>query len=97
MLNPTRKAKMLTLSALATQILAIPNFNFGTYAVSLPFSVASAQYGISQAEYNHLFVPDFANIDGICGPDQAPTLTTSSSTKVASNINKFVAWIQTLA
>lgn len=97
MLNPARKAKILTLSALAAQILAIPNFNFATYAASLPFSVASAQYGVSQAEYNHLFVPDFANIDGICGLDQAPTLTTSSSAKVASNINKFVAWIRTLA
>lgn len=95
MINPTTKAKLITLSTLATQILVIPNFNFATYAQSLPFSVANAKYGVSQAEYNHLFLPDFANIDGICGPDQAPTLTNSPASRVADNINKFVAYIKT--
>lgn len=87
---------MLTLSRLATTILAIPNFNFETYALSLPFSVASAQYGISQAQYNHQFVPDVSNMDGVCGPEQAPTQTNSSAARIADNINKFVAYVKTV-
>lgn len=97
MINPITKAKMLTLSALATQIAAIPNFNFAAFANSLPFSVANAKYGISQAQYNHLFVPDVSNLDGVCGPDQAVTATFSTGAHVAGNINKFVAYIKTEA
>lgn len=97
MINPTTKAKLLTLSTLANQILTIKAFNFATYAQSLPFSVASAKYGVSQAQYNHLFIPDESNLDGVCGPDQAPTQTDSPASRVASNINKFVAYVKTLA
>lgn len=95
MINPITKAKMLGLSALATQIAATPNFNLVSFANSLPFTVANAKYGISQAQYNHLFIPNVSNLDGVCGPDQAVTATFSTGAHIASNINKFVAYIKT--
>lgn len=96
MISPTRKNLIVTnLPKLAAQILATPNFNFAGLSTSISFPVAAATYGVSQAEYNHLFLPDFSNIDGVCGPDQAPTLTNSPNTSVASNMNNFVAWVKT--
>ena len=96
MISPARKTLILAnLPVLAATILATPNFQFAALAAAYPFSAASTTYGLTLAEYNHLFIPDVANIDGICGPDQAPTLTSSSAARVADNMTKFVAYVKT--
>ncbi len=95
MINPATKALNLALLPFAASLPAIPAFNFAGLAQAYPFSVASACWGLTQAQYNHLFIPDVSDVDGVCGPDQAPTLTTSSAKSVASNMTKFVNWFQT--
>lgn len=96
MINPVTKAKLLSFSKVATQILALPPgaFNFANwFPINLPFPQANATYGLSQTEYDYLCLPDTANV----GPLNqymlgiGPTLTTSTQQEIASRINQFCA------
>lgn len=94
MLNPVTKAKLLTLTNVSAQILVTSNFFFGTWAQqNLPFTVANVTYGLSQNEYNFLFVPDVADLGPttMYGLGIGPTLTTSTAKEISNRINKFVA------